>query len=104
MFSPIFAQWMSTRLLTIGHWPNKEIENFRWCIEMIEKMLSLINKCLCVCVFLCVVLLPLCMLLLTLDWIGWTGLASSSGLVWLCSPVVCLALCTSALLVFGRHR
>lgn len=45
--------------------------------------------------FLCLFLCPFFLFAVTnLDWIGWTRLASSSGLV--CSPVVCLALCTSA--------
>lgn len=81
--------------------------NHRWCIESSETIdwAILTNACvcfLCLCVWMCVRVCvfffssTLCMLLLTLDWIGWTGLASSSGLVWLCSPVVCLALCTSA--------
>lgn len=44
--------------------------------------------------FLCLFLCPVLSAVTNLDWIGWTRLASSSGMV--CSPVVCLALCTSA--------
>lgn len=71
------------------------------CNEDSMKMLHcIINNCLVGFFSVCFAFMPL----LTLDWIGLTGRTSPSPLVWLCFPVVCLALCTYALLVFGRYE
>lgn len=63
------------------------------CIRSSGQESDCINMSACVR-FLCLFLCPVLSAVTNLDWIGWTRLASSSGMV--CSPVVCLALCTSA--------